>query len=83
MSGAWGWRLAAVALVLVAQANGADEQALPEPLSLADALALARTDLPQIELALDAGINFIDTAPDYSAAGSEAAVGRAIDAATA
>ncbi|MGB5493784.1 MAG: hypothetical protein WBM97_04820, partial [Sedimenticolaceae bacterium] len=42
----------AVSLVLVGQAIGADEQALPEPLSLADALALARTDLPQIELAL-------------------------------
>lgn len=52
MRGGSGWRLAAVALALIAQAIAADEQALPEPLSLADALALARTDLPQIELAM-------------------------------
>ncbi len=31
-----------------------------------------------VKLALERGINYIDTAPDYSGAGSEAAVGRAI-----
>lgn len=31
-----------------------------------------------VEMALERGVNYIDTAPDYSAAGSEAAVGRAI-----
>ena len=31
-----------------------------------------------VELALDRGVNYIDTAPDYSASGSEEAVGRAI-----
>jgi predicted aldo/keto reductase-like oxidoreductase len=31
-----------------------------------------------VKLALDRGVNYIDTAPDYSAAGSEEAVGRAI-----
>ena len=32
-----------------------------------------------VKLALERGINYIDTAPDYSTAGSEAAVGRAIE----
>lgn len=31
-----------------------------------------------VKLALERGVNYIDTAPDYSGAGSEAAVGRAI-----
>ncbi len=31
-----------------------------------------------VRLALDRGVNYIDTSPDYSATGSEAAIGRAI-----
>ncbi len=45
------WRLIACGMSIAFSAIAADGQPLPEPLSLADALALARTDLPAIELA--------------------------------
>mgnify|MGYP001811942851 FL=1 len=46
--------LALLVLLAGAPASAAQPQALPEPLSLVDALTLARPDLPAIELALAA-----------------------------
>ncbi len=40
---------------------------------------LRADDWPLVRAALDRGINYIDTAPDYSVEGSELAVGRALD----
>jgi len=40
---------------------------------------LRQDDWKLVRAALDRGVNYIDTAPDYSAEGSELAVGRALD----
>jgi len=51
MSNRMRWRFAACGMLISLSVVAAEDQPLPEPLSLADALALARTDLPTIELA--------------------------------
>jgi len=45
------WWLAACGLLVASCALAADDEPLPDPLSLTEALALARADLPAIELA--------------------------------
>lgn len=51
MGGRMSRMLVAAGMLFAASASGADQQPLPDPLTLNDALAFARADLPAIELA--------------------------------